>query len=177
MTISTLSPLEAERALAANRAVLVDVRDAAENARESIPGACLVPLAKLAEHDFSAERARAPMVIFHCQSGMRTRANAGLLAGTCFPEAKILEGGLAGWKAAGLPTKLDKTKPIEMQRQVQIAAGTLVLVGLALGATVSPWFAGLSAFVGGGLLFAGVTGWCGMARVLAFMPWNRQAAA
>jgi rhodanese-related sulfurtransferase len=176
MTVSTISPLEAERAVADGRAVLIDIRDAAEHVRESIPGACLMPLAKFAEHDFKTERARAPMVIFHCQSGMRTRANLDTLAAASFPEARVLEGGLAAWKAAGLKTNLDKTKPIEMQRQVQIAAGALVLTGLVLGATISPWFAALSAFVGAGLVFAGVSGWCGMAHLLALMPWNRQTA-
>ena len=176
MTVSTISPLDAKAALAEGRAVLIDIREPNEHARESIPGACLVPLSKFAGHDFQAERARAPIAIFHCQSGMRTRANAGTLAGTCFPEARILEGGLGAWKAAGLPTKLDASKPIEMQRQVQIAAGSLVLAGIVLAATVSPWFAALSAFVGGGLVFAGVSGWCGMAHLLALMPWNRQTA-
>jgi hypothetical protein len=58
-------------------------------------------------------------------------------------------------------------------RQVQIAAGSLVLLGLALAAFVSPAWAALSAFIGAGLLFAGISGWCGMARLLALMPWNR----
>jgi hypothetical protein len=75
-----------------------------------------------------------------------------------------------------LPTSLDRSKPIEMQRQVQIVAGGLVLLGLVLAVVVSPWFAALSAFVGAGLVFAGVSGWCGMAKVLAVMPWNRLAA-
>jgi len=176
MTVSTISPLEAQRAVAEGRAVLIDIREPSEHARESIPGACLVPLSKFTGHDFQAERARAPMVIFHCQSGMRTRSNFDQLSGTCFPDVRVLDGGLANWKTSGFPTKLDTTKPIEMQRQVQIAAGSLVLTGLVLGATVSPWFAGLSAFVGAGLVFAGVSGWCGMAHVLALMPWNRQAA-
>ena len=61
-------------------------------------------------------------------------------------------------------------------RQVQIAAGLLILAGLILGLAVSDRFLGLSAFVGAGLLFAGTTGWCGMARLLAIMPWNRTAA-
>ena len=176
MTVSTISPQEAQRAVAEGRAVLVDIRGAAEHARESIPGACLVPLDKFTAHDFRAEHARVPMAIFHCQSGMRTRTNADTLARTGFPQARILDGGLAAWKAAGFKTKLDTTKPIEMQRQVQIAAGTLVLTGIVLAATVSPWFAALSAFVGGGLVFAGVSGWCGMAHVLALMPWNKQTA-
>ena len=68
-------------------------------------------------------------------------------------------------------------QPIELMRQVQIAAGTLVLCGLLLGLTVAPGFLGLTAFVGAGLVFAGISGWCGMARLLAAMPWNRRNRA
>ena len=78
---------------------------------------------------------------------------------------------------ADLPVEEDRSQPIEIMRQVQIAAGSLVLLGVILGLTVAPgWFA-LSGFVGAGLVFAGTTGWCGMAYLLAIMPWNRQAAA
>ncbi|WP_370515216.1 DUF2892 domain-containing protein [Erythrobacter sp. THAF29] len=62
-------------------------------------------------------------------------------------------------------------------RQVQIAAGILILVGVVLGTLTSPLWYGLSGFVGAGLLFAGVTGWCGMANLLSLMPWNRRASA
>ena len=60
-----------------------------------------------------------------------------------------------------------------LMRQVQITAGALVLAGVLLGAYVAPGWYGLSAFFGAGLVFAGVTGWCGMAKLLAVMPWNR----
>jgi rhodanese-related sulfurtransferase len=89
----------------------------------------------------------------------------------------MLMGGLDGWKAAGLPTLVDRSAPIELQRQVQIAAGSLVVLGVALSVWVSPWFMLLSGFVGAGLIFAGVTGTCGMARFLSCMPWNRRVAA
>jgi hypothetical protein len=62
-------------------------------------------------------------------------------------------------------------------RQVQIEAGSLVLLGIVLGVWVAPAFLGLSAFVGAGLAFAGLSGWCGVARLLALMPWNRPARA
>ena len=158
--------------LMAQGARLVDIREPAENARESIPGAMLAPLSKFNDVRFMP----GDTVIFHCQGGNRTNANADVLAACGAGEVFVLKGGIAGWKAAGLPTSVDRTKPIEMQRQVQIAAGSLVLTGLVLAATVSPWFAALSAFVGAGLVFAGVSGWCGMAKLLAVMPWNRAAA-
>jgi rhodanese-related sulfurtransferase len=117
-------------------------------------------------------------VIFHCRSGARTKGNAARLAAVspkC--ETYILEGGLDAWKKAGLPVALDRSKPIDIMRQVQIAAGSLVLLGVVLGTLVNPGFYALSGFVGAGLLFAGVSGFCGMARLLGVMPWNRQAQA
>ena len=69
----------------------------------------------------------------------------------------------------------DRKQPIEIMRQVQITAGSLVVIGVVLAFTVAPAFIALSAFVGAGLVFAGVSGWCGMAKLLALMPWNRPA--
>ena len=142
-----------------------------EHAREAIPGARLQPLSAF---DPSALRS-APAIIFHCQSGKRTRENGDLLLGCGAPEAYLLEGGLSGWKAAGYPTIVDRSRPIEIQRQVQIAAGALIVSGLVLSWLVSPLFLGVPAFVGTGLVFAGVSGWCGMARLLGLMPWNRMS--
>lgn len=86
----------------------------------------------------------------------------------------MLEGGIEARKEAGLPVARDSNQPIEIMRQVQIAAGSLVLIGVVLGALLHPAFYGLAGFVGAGLLFAGLSGWCGMAKLLALMPWNRR---
>ena len=85
----------------------------------------------------------------------------------------IPEGGLNAWKDAGLGIVIDRTRPIELQRQVQIAAGFLVLTGVTLSLALSSWLLVIPALVGCGLVFAGISGWCGMARLLAVMPWNR----
>ena len=175
MTIQTLDAREAARFIEDGGAVLVDIREPNEHAREHIPGARLIPLSRMDTHDFAGERAHCPTVIFHCQGGNRTSANPDKLSACGFSEAYVLKGGIAGWKAAGLPTALDASKPIELQRQVQIAAGSLVLLSLILAVTVSVWFAVLAGFVGAGLVFAGASGWCGMARLLSAMPWNRAA--
>ena len=119
----------------------------------------------------------APAVIWHCRSGMRTQGNAAALAENSGSDAYYMEGGLDAWRKAGLPVAENSGAPLEIMRQVQIAAGSLVLAGVVLGLTVSPAFFGLSAFVGAGLTFAGVSGWCGMAHLLAIMPWNRRAGA
>ena len=81
-------------------------------------------------------------------------------------------GGTLAWDAAGLPVVRGK-KTILLERQVRIAAGFLVLVGAVLALVVHPYFVGLSAFVGAGLMFAGITDSCGMGMLLAKMPWNR----
>ena len=171
-----ISPQEARRRLDEGSAILVDVREPLEHARECVPGARLAPLSRFDATAVRPPNEARPAVIFHCRSGSRTDANLARLQACGFPEVYTLEGGLLGWKAAGLPTKVDRRQPIDLQRQVQIAAGSLVLIGLILAAGVSPWFAGISAFVGAGLVFAGISGWCGMGRLLALMPWNHMPA-
>ena len=112
--------------------------------------------------------------IFHCRSGARTRSNAAQLAAkvddSC--EVFLLEGGLDAWRKAGLPTVLDRVQPIELQRQVQIGAGGLTLVGTILGLVLSPWFFAVPLFVSAGLLFAGLSGFCrgGFAPARALEP-------
>jgi rhodanese-related sulfurtransferase len=86
-----------------------------------------------------------------------------------------IDGGLEAWHNAGLPTVIDRRQPIELQRQVQIVAGGLVLLGIVMGLSVSPWFLAVSLFVGAGLMFAGISGYCGMARLLQRAPWNLAA--
>lgn len=172
MSLPTIDVAGARRLLDQG-AVLVDIREADEHARERVPGARHNPLSRLVSVEAPAGKA----VIFHCRSGARTAANAARLATAASCDAYILEGGLDAWKKAGMPVTVDRRQPIEIMRQVQIVAGSLVLLGIALGVWVAPAFLGLSAFVGAGLAFAGISGWCGMARLLALMPWNRPSRA
>lgn len=173
MTLKTISIEEAKRMIA-DGARLVDVREADEAARERIGLAKNVPLSGLGDTlPLSGDKA----IIFHCKAGNRTSANASRLASVSTCEAYALEGGIEAWKAAGLPVIQDHKQPIEIMRQVQITAGSLVLLGVILGTWVHPGFYGLSAFIGAGLTFAGTTGWCGMAKVLALLPWNRPQTA
>lgn len=176
MSIPTITPKEAKRRLAEGSAVLVDIREPMEHAREAIPDARLQPLSTFNPGKLLAIAGPdRKALIFHCQGGRRTSDNAAHLASCGGAEVFMLEGGLSGWKAAGYPTRIDRSKPIELQRQVQITAGSLILAGLLLSWLVSPLFLGLSAFVGAGLIFAGISGWCGMASVLGAMPWNRMS--
>jgi rhodanese-related sulfurtransferase len=164
----TISPAEAQRRIEAG-AVLIDIRNPDEYARAHIPCARNLPLTQIGRIE------GAPEVIFHCKSGMRTSANAQALEATTDAPVFLLEGGFDAWQKAGLDCKVDKAQPLEIIRQVQIGAGSLVLLGVLLGFLVSPALFGLAAFVGAGLVMAGTTGWCGMARLLALAPWNRRA--
>lgn len=176
MPLPTISPTEAGHLLEQG-AVLIDIREPDEHAREKIATARHVPLSQLDEIDLAVHAGKP--VIFHCRSGARTRANAPRLAakldGGC--EAFIVEGGLDAWKKAGLPVAVDRRQPLELQRQVQIGAGSLALAGTLLGLFASPWFFVVPGLVGAGLMAAGITGVCGMARVLMQAPWNRGRVA
>lgn len=173
--LTSLPTLQVAERLKAGRALLVDIREADEFVRRHAVGALSRPLSTFEAAHLKIEPAKD--VVFTCRSGMRTEANCDRLAAAVDGEAFVLQGGLDAWVAAGLPVKEDRKAPLEMMRQVQIAAGLLVLAGVVLGFTIHPGFFGLSAFVGAGLTFAGLTGFCGMARLLQAAPWNRPARA
>ena len=172
MSLAKISPQQA-RKMISEGAILVDIREADEYAREHVAGARHVPLSKLDAADLAAQR-DVP-IIFHCRSGARTAGNAPrlseMIGGAC--DAFIIDGGLDAWRKAGLPVVTDRRQPLELQRQVQIGAGSLAFFGTLLGLLISPWFFAVPLFVGAGLMTAGITGFCGMARVLVHMPWNR----
>ncbi len=176
--MSALNKIDAPKAKAlldSGKAILVDIRESDEFAREHVPGAHHVPLSGFNPADFPGDKGK--IAIFHCASGARTAEAAPKILGTAFAEVYALDQGLAGWKKAGLQTVVNRKMPISLQRQVQITAGSMVLIGVILGFAVSPWFFLLSGFVGAGLTFSGVSGTCAMASLLATMPWNRRALA
>jgi rhodanese-related sulfurtransferase len=175
--VSTLKPIDArtlKQKLDSGEAILIDVRETDEHAREHVIGARLAPLSSIDSHDFDRDHAK--VAIFHCRSGMRTQANSATLLGRGFREAYYLDGGIEAWKSTGYPVHTNAKAPLEIMRQVQIIAGSIVVTGIALGLFVHPAFFALSAFMGGGLFFAGATGWCGLALLLKTMPWNRPIA-
>jgi rhodanese-related sulfurtransferase len=174
-TLTALEPKTVAERLKSHTLTLVDIREADEFAREHIDGAVSLPLSRLENAHVKLEPGKD--VVFQCRSGMRTNANCARLAAFADGPAFVLEGGLDAWKKAGLAVRADAAAPMEINRQVQITAGLLILTGVVLAQTVHPAFIGLSAFFGAGLTFAGVSGWCGMAKLMAMMPWNRSAAA
>jgi rhodanese-related sulfurtransferase len=170
-----LSPQQVRERIDAGSAVLVDIREPDEFARSHVKGAQSQPLTTWEKAHLTIDPDAD--VIFTCRSGMRTAGACDRLAARVNGDAFVLDGGLDAWAKAGLPVETNADAPMEIMRQVQIAAGSLVLLGVLLGFLVAPsWFA-LSGFVGAGLTFAGVSGYCGMAHLLMLAPWNRVKTA
>jgi rhodanese-related sulfurtransferase len=176
MSVNTISPQQLHEVVRAGKPVeLVDVRTPVEFREVHVSFARNVPLDQLDRVKIEAGRdsSRQPLYVI-CRSGSRgNQACETLLAMGCTNVVNV-EGGTQAWDQAGLPVVRGK-KCISLERQVRIAAGMLVLTGAVLGAFVHPYWIGLAAFVGAGLVFAGVTDTCGMGMVLARMPWNQTA--
>lgn len=153
---------------------LLDVRTPGEYETLHITGAYNVPLDTLAEHAREIQARVADPVILVCQSGQRARKADDALKAAGMNNLHVLDGGINGWVAAGLPVARG-AKKLSLERQVRIAAGALAATGGLLGAFVNPFLALLAAFVGGGLVFAGLTDTCGMAMLLSRIPYNRPA--
>ena len=165
----SLSALDLAEQLAHRSVTVIDVREPMEVAGGHIAGSLNVPLARLAQ----AELPETPLVLV-CQSGKRSARGVQLLLerGHPHPVSDLL-GGLPSWQQAGLPLRKLRNAPMPLMRQVQIAAGSLILLGLILSSTVAPAWILLTWFVGVGLTIAGISGFCGMARLLALMPGNQ----
>jgi len=154
---------------------VLDVRTPGEFENRHIPGAYNVPLDQLAEHAPELRAVRGGFVILVCQSGQRaTRAEA-LLHQEGMPDVHVLEGGMTAWTQAGLPTRRTRAR-VSLERQVRIAAGTLVALGSIAALTISPLWAALPAAIGSGLIFAGMTDTCAMGMLLARLPYNRASS-
>ena len=153
---------------------LIDVRTPAEFRELHTPIAVNIPLDTLnAEEIKQLQNGNgADPIYVICQSGNRSTRACQKLIEAGVTNVVSVEGGTTVWAQQGLPVIRGK-KTISLERQVRIAAGFLVLLGASLGMFINPWFSGLSAFVGAGLMFAGITDTCGMAMLLAKMPWNQ----
>lgn len=151
---------------------LVDVRSGGEFAGKRIAGARLLPLNELGVRHHELDRGK-PIVVI-CQSGRRGARACAELRKLGWQDVANLSGGMHAWSFAGLPVEADEHAPWALERQVRVAAGSLVLTGAAAGWLIHPGFFALCAVVGAGLVFAGVTDWCGMGLLLARAPWNRR---
>jgi len=175
MTISTVAPTEFPALIESGKALrILDVRTRAEFARVHAVGARSMPLDELDVSAVAAWRDEPGDAIYViCQSGGRAAKACERLAEAGLTDVYSIEGGTAAWEKTGLPVERGGGGVISLERQVRIGAGLLVLLGLTLAWLVHPAFIAIAAFVGAGLIFAGVTDYCGMAIVLGKMPWNR----
>src|SRR5712692_5611945 len=152
--------------------ILIDVREPPEYATEHIPGARLLPLSTFDPTRVPQEVGK--KVVLHCVMGMRSAQAGQKLLDAGFTTVYNFRGGVQAWKDAGYATARGQRTPLSLQRQVQIVSGSLVLLGTLLGVIASPWFLVLSGVVGVGLVYAGVSGTCGMATLLAQLPYNQR---
>lgn len=172
MPVKNIDAKKAKSWLDKGEAVIVDVREPGEHGAQAIPGATLLPLGKVCKSalpDSSGKK-----LILHCKAGKRGgTACEKLLQEDPNLELYNLEGGIDAWEKAGFKIKTSGKFFLPLDRQVQLTIGVLVLIGIILGYSVHPGFLIISAACGAGLVNAGLTGWCGLALLMAKMPWNQ----
>ncbi len=171
MNLHTIRPETLRQRLADGTARVVDVREPDEFARSRIAGSELAPLSRFDPAQRTGDDSSD--VVLCCRTGRRSAEAAKRILDAGATEVTHLEGGVAAWQAAGLPLTSTQGAPISLMRQVQIVAGSMILLATLLTIWVSPWFLLLCGATGAGLLFAGLTDTCAMARLLDRMPWNR----
>jgi len=175
MLTTTISVQDFSRLVEANKNIeLIDVRTPAEFRELHATLACNVPLETFDAHAIMQNRkgnSEEPLYVI-CRSGARADQACQMFIDAGYENVLNVEGGTLAWDKAGQPVVSGK-KAISLERQVRIVAGVLVVLGAALGYFVHPYGIGLSAFIGAGLIFSGVTDTCPMAMVIARMPWNQ----
>ncbi len=164
-----LKPAALKQALERNEALLIDVREPGEYAREHIAGAQSLPVSAFDVAKLPRDR----KIVLCCHSGMRSTRALAQLQAAGFNEVAHLDGGMAAWKEAGLTTSVSIAQPISMLRQVQLVAGSIALLGVILALLVSPAFIWLAGAIGAGLVYSGLTDTCPLSHVLALLPYNR----
>ena len=177
MSIPTISPAQLTDIFRSGKSIeLIDVRTPVEFREVHLDIAKNVPLDQLNPTAFMQARtgsASDPLYVI-CRSGSRGQQACDQFVKAGFANTINVEGGTLACVAAGLNVTRGK-KAMSLERQVRIAAGSLVLLGVGLGFACHPGFFGLAAFVGAGLVFAGITNTCTMGMILARMPWNQCA--
>lgn len=157
---------------------LIDVRTPTEFRTGHVPGAKLLPLDRLTPEALALQLPQADLgrerpLYLTCRSGFRAEQAAARLQAAGYPNLVLLDGGTEAWERAGLPLRRCG-QTISLERQVQITIGSLLLLKVAFGFTVHELFFAAVALIGAGLIVAGTTRWCGLARLLSRLPWNRR---
>ncbi len=177
MAITTISPQElAVRRERSETSELIDVRTPVEFCEVHVSFARNVPLDRLDPKALMNARSSAsqqPLYVI-CRSGNRANQACEKFVAAGFTNIVNVAGGTLAWEQAGLPVTRGK-KSMSLERQVRIAIGLLVLIGSALTQFAHPYWLGLPAFMGAGLIFSGITDFCGLALILGRMPWNQVA--
>ncbi len=168
-----LTPAEAHELIRNDPSLrLIDVRPPSEYQTIHVQGAELLPFTQLDPQAVAAQVEADQRVVVFCRKGVRAQQAAEKLEAAGCRNVAVVAGGMEAWEQAGLPV-VRGAATMSLERQVRIGAGSLVVLGILLGWLVHPALYLLAAFVGAGLVFAGVTDTCGMAMVLARMPWNQ----
>ncbi len=170
--ITMLSPKDAEKMTVEEQGAFIDIRTIGEVLAEQLPGSLFLPFDLVNKERLSELGIGAKTPILVCRSGSRAKQAAEALAQQ-LENVAVLDGGLVRWKEVGLSV-ISGTRTLPLDRQILVAAGSMILLFTILGLLVSPYFFVASLFMAGGMVFAGVTGACGMARILVMMPWNRK---
>lgn len=174
-TVSTLEPQALRQWMAEHEdLVIIDVRSAAEFESLHIRGSYNVPLPLLSEHTAELAARLGERVVLVCQSGVRAEQARQKLAGAGIGTAYVLTGGAPGFADAGGDVVRGAAR-WDLERQVRMAAGSLVLTGLVGGRFVSPKLRTLAGVIGTGLTFSAASNTCAMGKALAAMPWNKTA--
>ncbi len=170
-TTEHITPSELSSLLAGGFCQLIDVREPVEYAEGHVAGARLISLGNLEARVSEIDGAK-PVIVM-CHAGKRGLNALEKLRALGFTNVRNLEGGMLAWKAASLPSECSRRGGIPLMRQVQIVIGVSVLAGSVLAVWVDAKWVYLPMFFGAGLIFAGLSGFCGLALILAKMPWNR----
>jgi rhodanese-related sulfurtransferase len=171
--MKTITPIQLQTILAAQpSSPVIDVRTPVEFAEVHVPQARSVPLDELKPSSLQLQKDQ-PVYLL-CRSGQRATKAAEKFAKEGFSQPIVVEGGTLAWIKANLPVERSTVKVVSLERQVRIAAGALVFTGVLLARFVNFDFIWLSGFVGAGLVFAGITDFCGMGLLLAKLPWNKR---
>ena len=172
-----IDPSTLAQRLATGSTTVLDVRTPGEHATAAIAGSQLLPLDQLDEHADTLAAGLSTPVTLVCRSGQRaTQAHQRLTAAGA-TDLTVLDGGLNAWQAAGQPVDSSPGATTwEMERQVRLAAGSLVVAGI-LASLRWPSARFLSGGVGAGLTWAALSNTCAMGRVLLKLPYNRTGSA
>ncbi|MFM7620753.1 MAG: rhodanese-like domain-containing protein [Alphaproteobacteria bacterium] len=158
--------------LANDQVILIDVREEAEHRNQKIKGAKLIPLGKISKKDLPEFKNK--KLVIHCQAGKRGQsACEKLLQEDSNLEIYNLEGGINSWCGSGCNVIVSKNFFLPLDRQVQLTIGSFVFFGSLLAYFVDVKFVFIPAFFGAGLIFAGLSGLCLLANLIAKMPWNK----